>query len=143
MNTKLKTYTNNDNNNNAIKPQNNSTISKVEQRLQFNFLSRVKIGEALDINIINVLQPIPTYGIGHKNSTIPAELLSIGEHINSGTGYTLLDKNKLGMKGLNFIDMSKFEIKSPMYIDTVHYSPKMNEAIALELYYFLTQDNKF
>lgn len=117
-------------------------IKKVGKRIEFNFRTRVIIGEANNIKVINVLQPIPSFGIGHATSLVPDEIISIDNHINAARGYAILDKKKLGKLDDNFIDLTLLEIKEPMYIDTVHYSPQMNKKIASILYDFLISENK-
>ena len=118
-------------------------LSKVRKRIEYNFLSRVAISKILDIKLLNVLQPIPSYGTGHDNSNVPTEMIFLGKHANSGRGYLLLDKSKLGTEGINFMDLSNFDIKDSMYVDTVHYSSKMNKAIAHEIHDFLEKTNKY
>ena len=45
------------------------------------------ISKILDIKLLNVLQPIPSYGTGHDNSNVPTEVIFLGKHANSGRGY--------------------------------------------------------
>ena len=132
INNKFKSLSANDNQKYEI--QTDEIIKKVEKRLEYNFLARVAIADVLNFKVINVLQPVPTYGVGHKTSLVPEELVSINNHLNSGRGYELIDRSNLGKINLDFIDMSLLEISGPMYVDTVHYSSQTNKEIAMRLY---------
>lgn len=132
INNKLKSLSDNDNQ--VYEIQTDEIIKKVEKRLKYNFLSRVAIADVLNFKVINVLQPVPSYGVGHKTSLVPEELVTLNRHLNSGRGYELIDRSNLGRINIDFLDMSLLEISDPMYIDTVHYSSQTNEEIAARLY---------
>ena len=132
INNKFKSLSSSDNQKYEI--QTDEIIKKVEKRLEYNFLARVAIADVLNFKVINVLQPVPSYGVGHKTSLVPKELVSINNHLNSGRGYELIDRSNLGKINLDFIDMSLLEISGPMYVDTVHYSSQTNKEIAMRLY---------
>ena len=109
--------------------QPDSKLLKVIDRLRFNFLARQNIGEINGVKVLNVLQPVPGYGIGHKTSKIPAHLLRLEGHVNSARGYQLFEKEKFNLN-VPYLDLSELSIDAPMYVDTVHYTPAFNKEIA-------------
>ena len=109
--------------------QPDSTLLKVIDRLRFNFLARQNIGDINGVKVLNILQPVPGFGIGHKTSKVPAHLLRLGAHINSARGYQLIEKEEFVLN-VSYLDLSELSIDAPMYIDTVHYTPEFNKEIA-------------
>ena len=133
LKTKLKKVVNNPEDNGSwslVQPD--STLLKVVDRLRFNFLARQKIGDINGVKVLNVLQPVPGYGIGHNTSKVPAHLLRLEGHVNSTRGYQLIEKEKFNLN-VSYLDLSKLSIDAPMYIDTVHYSPAFNKEIAKKI----------
>ena len=107
-------------------------LQRVISRLEFNFTARQVIGKLNGIKVLNVLQPVPGYGIGHKTSKVPDHLLRFGEHVNSAKGYQIIKKQ--GFKSeVEYLDLSDLAIDTAMFIDTVHYSPEFNQKIASEI----------
>lgn len=109
--------------------QPDSTLLKVIDRLRFNFLVRQNIGEINGVKVLNVLQPVPGYGIGHKTSNVPDHLLRLKGHVNSARGYQIIEEEKFNLS-VSYLNLSDLSIDAPMYIDTVHYSPAFNREIA-------------
>ena len=109
--------------------QPDSILLKVIDRLRFNFLARQSIGDINGVKVLNVLQPVPGYGIGHKTSKVPTHLLRLEGHVNSARGYQLIEEEKFNLS-VSYLDLSSLSIDEPMYIDTVHYSPEFNKQIA-------------
>ena len=109
--------------------QPDSTLLKVIDRLRFNFLARQNIGDINGVKVLNVLQPVPGYGIGHKTSKVPAHLLRLEGHVNSARGYQLIEEEEFSLN-VSYLDLRTLSIDAPMYIDTVHYSPAFNKEIA-------------
>ena len=109
--------------------QPDSILLKVINRLRFNFLARQNIGDINGVKVLNVLQPVPGYGIGHTTSKVPAHLLQLEGHVNSARGYQLIEKEEFSLS-IPYLDLSTLSIDAPMYIDTVHYSPEFNKEIA-------------
>ena len=109
--------------------QPDSILLKVINRLRFNFLARQNIGEINGVKVLNVLQPVPGYGIGHKTSKVPTHLLRLKRHVNSARGYQLIEEEEFNLN-VSYLDLSTLSIDAPMYIDTVHYSPAFNKEIA-------------
>jgi len=110
-------------------------ISKAIARFHLNHSIVKDIGNKLGVTILTVLQPTPTYGVGHKTSNVPRELLNFGDHENSGLAYRemLTPNGELRTKDLDTLNLANLGINEGMYIDTVHYSPLFNKKIALEI----------
>ena len=124
-----------------VKPANAATASdeqilKAVVRLNINHSITEAIGEKLGITILNVIQPIPLYGAGHKTSQVSHEVLNFGDHANSGAAYKeMLDpKGELHHQTSHTLNLASLEINEGMYVDTVHYSPLFNKRIALEIH---------
>ncbi len=107
-------------------------LNKVINRLSFNFLLRTEVGKINDVRVLNILQPVPGYGVGHKFSNVPQNLLRLGDHLNSGRGYELIAEKGLDPRA-HYLDLSNFAINTPMFIDSVHYSPEFNKDIAVKI----------
>lgn len=110
-----------------------SMLKKVEDRLLANFIIRSEIAKKYNIKIINVIQPVPGFGLGHTNSNVPKNLIKMNEHVNSGRGYRIMDLSRFQTNDSNLLNLSNLSIVKPMYIDTVHYSPEFNLEIAKNL----------
>ncbi len=107
-------------------------LNSAIRRLEMNNMLVSAIASNLGIEVLFVKQPIPTYGVGHKTSKVPAHMLNFGSHLNSGIAYKLMrnkDSNLKCSPGC-ILDLSEFGINQPMYVDTVHYTPQFNKAIA-------------
>ncbi len=106
------------------------------RRLNINHSITEGIGDKLGIVILNVIQPVPSYGVGHQYSKVPKELLNLADHVNSKAAYELmLDPAAASpytrSRSLNLAGLG---INDAMYVDTVHYTPQFNEKIASEIY---------
>jgi hypothetical protein len=110
-------------------------------RLNTNHAIIEAIGDKLGISVLNVVQPIPLYGIGHKTSKVPQAFLNFGDHVNSGAAYAMIfsQGQESAYKRTRTLYLANFGISEAMYVDTVHYSPKFNQSIADEIYKVLTQ----
>jgi len=109
-------------------------IRKTSYRVITNFKMNSAIGQSMGINVLNVLQPVPLFGYGHKSSNVPIKYLAFEKHHNSGKGYELLHEEH-SFKELDntFLNLALIHDNLPMYIDTVHYSPTFNKKIAKEI----------
>jgi len=107
-------------------------IDKALRRLEVNHMLISSIAKNLNIKVLFVKQPIPTYGVGHTTSNVPTNMLNFDLHANSGLAYRVMESKKtdLNCSPGCVIDLSKFGIDQPMYVDTVHYTPEFNQAIA-------------
>lgn len=111
-------------------------ISKAIARFHLNHSIVASIGDKLGVTVINVLQPVPTYGVGHKTSHVPGEALNFGDHANSGLAYRemLTPNGDLRHQDSHTLNLANLGINEGMYVDTVHYSPLFNKKIAFEIY---------
>ena len=88
------------------------------------------ISNEFNIDLIQILQPAPIYPDSYSSSNIPEDFKW---HTDKNLNY---QKVKSGYKRYldkisdKIIDLSKFKITEPMYIDGVHYSPQFNFKIA-------------
>jgi hypothetical protein len=111
-------------------------ISKAIARLELNHIFVASIGDKLGITVLTVLQPIPTYGVGHRTSKVPREALNYGDHANSGYAYRemLTRSGELRRHNSHMLNLANLEIVEGMYVDTVHYTPLFCRQIALQIY---------
>lgn len=111
-------------------------ITRAIARFHINHSIVESIGDKFGITVVNVLQPIPLYGLGHKTSQVPSELLNFGDHANSGFAYRemLTPNGELRYQDFHILNLANLGISEGMYVDTVHYSPLFNKKIALEIY---------
>lgn len=108
-----------------------SMINAAADRMIQNFRMRAAIAEIYGTRIIQVIQPIPGKGLGHKFSKVPPHLINLGAHQNSTLGYSVMAKWMRQLQPMKDVyDLSDLSICAPMYIDSVHYSREFNELIA-------------
>lgn len=88
------------------------------------------ISKEFEINLIQVLQPAPIYEDSYTSSNIPEDFKWYSSkdlnYQKVKAGY----KKYLNKISDDVLDLSKFKITEPMYIDGVHYSPQFNFKIA-------------
>ena len=107
--------------------------NEIEQTVNL-YLKNQKIVRAIskefEIDLIQILQPAPIYEDSYASSNIPEEFKWYSSkdlnYQKVKAGY----KKYLSKISDDIIDLSKFKIKEPMYIDGVHYSPQFNFEIA-------------
>ena len=107
-----------------------AALARVIARLEANMAVRSAAAERLGIQIVNVLQPVPLYGPGHSTSLVKADLLNLGEHVNSGRGYELIHENAELLADPTLLNLAEFGSDGQMYVDTVHYHPDFSKMIA-------------
>jgi hypothetical protein len=119
-------------------------LRRAISRLNVNHEIIEAIGDTLGISVMNVIQPIPLYGIGHKTSKVPQALLNFGDHVNSGAAYELMFSSGQSSpyQRTRTLNLANYGNQEGMYVDTVHYSPKFNQSIADEIYGALSQKLK-
>ncbi len=113
-------------------------------RLGLNHSITETIGDKLGVAIVNVIQPVPLYGIGHKTSKVPQELLNYGDHVNSGAAYKMMfgsSRTPLYNRSRT-LNLANLGIEEGMYVDTVHYSAQFNKKIAFEISKRLSREIK-
>jgi len=110
-------------------------ILKAIARLNLNHSITEAIGDKLGVAVINVIQPVPLYGVGHKTSNVPQELLNYGDHVNSGVAYKIMftPNTKSTYTRVRTLNLANFGSEEGMYVDTVHYTPSFNEEIASKI----------
>ena len=113
----------------------NEQLLKTIARFNRNHEILESIGGKFGITILNVLQPVPLYGIGHKTSSVPTELLNFKDHVNSGAAYRemLKPNGEIKFKNPHMLNLANLGISESMYVDTVHYTPMFNKKIAQEI----------
>jgi hypothetical protein len=109
--------------------------------------------ERFGIVCIFVHQPVPLYHYDIKkhlyiNYKYKGKYkLAFGLGQNVSYGYELFNKKMTNNEFSKFknqlLDLSKFEIDANLYIDAVHYSPKFNQAIAMEIINFMEKTKIF
>lgn len=85
------------------------------------------------IDCIFVTQPVPTFAYDNRQRPIKVEPKDLRGAINCKIGYELLEAYYSKNKMINHIDLSMLKSEEPMYVDSFHYSAKMNHLIAKEL----------
>jgi hypothetical protein len=112
-------------------------ISKVIKEKEMSKLVNVlinnqKINQAVankyNIKLINILQPFPIFDHSYSTSNVPKEFLENKNKsfLNVKLGYKIYLSKKLNLA----LNLSELKIKEPMFIDTRHYTPEFNQAIA-------------
>ena len=88
------------------------------------------ISNEFEIDLIQILQPAPIYEDSYASSNIPEDFKWYSSkdlnYQKVKAGY----KKYLSKISDDVLDLSKFKITEPMYIDGVHYSPQFNFKIA-------------
>ena len=88
------------------------------------------IASSYEVKHLHVLQPVPIYLDSYKSSNVPKKFQRNMEKDlnikNVKIGYEKYLERKLDF----ILDLSKFSIDEPMYIDGVHYSSEFNMEIA-------------
>jgi hypothetical protein len=131
----------------------NSDESIKRALYNLNYQRRVIKNEFCDklgIVCLFVHQPIPVYHFDIKKHLYinykykGKAKLALGLIYNGSYGYELfnrqMENNELSDLKDQILNLSKFEIDANQYVDTVHYSPKFNQAIAGEIFKFIDEN---
>jgi hypothetical protein len=107
-------------------------IDKVVRRLDTNRRMIDAISERIGFKALFVQQPVPTYSYDNRKRPYPVKEEMLGYHMNSARGYPKMARmraeGQLWDKGLLWL--AELEPSSGnAYIDTIHYSPRFNQAI--------------
>jgi len=108
-------------------------IAAAINRLVQNHRMNLAIGQLYGTKVLNVVQPVPGYGVGHRNSRVPQEQLNLERHVNSSAAYkAMFDGSVLSSKYdvQGSLILKDLAIEEPMYVDTVHYTPAFHKKIA-------------
>lgn len=111
-------------------------LAKVIARLDTNRRMIDAIGERLGFTVIFVQQPVPTYSYDNRKRPLPVKEETVGFHMNSARGYPKLAemRGKGSLWERNLLWLAEFEpAEGNAYIDTIHYSPRFNQAIAARI----------
>ncbi|MFH1481529.1 MAG: SGNH/GDSL hydrolase family protein [Pseudomonadota bacterium] len=115
-------------------------ISRVIARYVRNKRMVESIGQSFGVRTVFVWQPVPTYNYHLKEH--PFSEGGFAHHTRSKYGYpqmaTFIEKNPMGNNFIWCADIQR-DIKGPLYIDPVHYSERMSEIIAKEIYRVLME----
>ena len=116
-------------------------IKQLIQNFKQNHKINVAVGSSFGIIVLTVLQPVPIYENSYALSKFPKDYMADIEGkalVNTKLAYQLLSEEENSIpKSKFFLDLKHFKIDDSMYVDTIHYSPKFNNAIAREIFNFL------
>lgn len=111
----------------------NHDVDKVIHRLDTNRRMIDAIGERLGVRTVFVQQPVPTYHYDNAKRPVPVQDEMLGYHINAKAGYPRMAEMKAAgqLWDRNLVWLAELEpAEGNAYVDTVHYSPRFNRAIA-------------
>lgn len=125
-----------------IQPDQDFDPEKIAQRLIKNHTLISSVCDSNNIETYFFIQPIPDYMYDDQYHYYP----SSKEYKNKRSRFYKVLKNKIiGVNYLNYhwlADMQK-DIKIPLYIDNVHYSPHMSEKIAGKIFNTISEKITF
>ncbi len=117
-------------------------VRAVISRLDTNRRMIAAVGREFGVRTLFVQQPVPTYAYDNAQRAVPLpseEML--GYHRNSAAGYPImremLQRGELFASGLLWL--ADLSVPQNMYVDTVHYSPAFNRAIARAIFEQLSE----
>lgn len=81
---------------------------------------------------IFVHQPVPVYNYDRNKAVTPDQFVSLGNHLQTQIGYEYIaeKKRRAEIFDKNMLWLQDLQIPENQYVDTVHYSPAFNNAIA-------------
>ncbi|MDG1957926.1 MAG: SGNH/GDSL hydrolase family protein [Candidatus Binatia bacterium] len=104
------------------------------------YLSNKRMAEAVaaewEVETIWIWQPVPTYGFDEAYHPFTTKRRANGPHARSGPGYARMkERAKEQPLGQNFLWLAEMQrdMKEVLYVDYVHYSPKMSRLIAEQI----------
>jgi hypothetical protein len=111
-------------------------VEKVARRLDTNRRIIDATAQKMGFGTLFVQQPVPTYAYDNRKRPFPVQEEMLGYHMNSARGYPLMAEQRaqgrLMDRGLLWLtDLEPAEGNA--YIDTIHYSPRFNKAIAAKV----------
>lgn len=106
----------------------------VIHRLDTNRRMLHGIAKELGIGLVLVHQPVPTWHYDNAKRPVAVQEEMLGYHANSARGYAamqdLREKGALLSEDVLWLAELEPDANANAYIDTVHYSPRFNQAIA-------------
>ena len=100
------------------------------------------MGSLYGVKVLNVLQPHPIYEYDPAITKVPEQFLNLNEETlnNNKLAYEILSREENFKKNLqSYLDLKNFKIDEAMYVDTWHYTPAFNKAIAKEIFTYFSK----
>ena len=117
-----------------IEQRSDAVLQRIIRRLERNTAMRNAVGAQMGIQIVNILQPVPLFGVGHATSFVPESFLNFKDHANSGRGYELIHEGSALLDDPTVVNLADLTPEGQMYVDTVHYHPEVNAQIARAIF---------
>lgn len=108
-------------------------IDKVIRRLDTNRRIVSALADKLGFKVLFVQQPVPTFHYDNSKRAVPVNTELLAHQQNSAKGYPRMAEMRAGGQLLtdNTLWLAELEpAEGNAYVDTVHYSPRFNRAIA-------------
>lgn len=108
-------------------------VDKVIRRLDTNRRMLSAMADKLGFKVLFVQQPVPTFHYDNSKRAVPVNTELLAHHQNSAKGYPRMAEMRAGGQLLadNTLWLAELEpAEGNAYVDTVHYSPRFNRAIA-------------
>ena len=126
----------------TFKVANEKKIVQLIKRLNENHKINEAVGSLYGVKVLNVLQPHPIYEYDPAITKMPEQFLNLNEEIlnNNKLAYEILSREENFKKNLqSYLDLKNFKIDEAMYVDTWHYTPAFNKAIAKEIFTYFSK----
>jgi hypothetical protein len=131
----------------GVKSSDESIEKAVDKLNNHRRIIKKELCEKLRIFCVFVQQPVPLYHFDIKKHLFfnykykGKYKLAVGFGNNTAYGYEVFNRklanNEIPYLKHHLLNLSKFEIDSNLYIDSFHYSPKFNQAIAKKIVIFI------
>ena len=108
-------------------------VDKVIRRLDTNRRIILGMAEKLGFKVVFVQQPVPSYHYDNSKRPVPVNTELLALHQNSAKGYPRMVEMHAAGQLLtdNTLWLAELEpAEGNAYVDTVHYSPRFNRALA-------------
>ncbi|MCR6628739.1 MAG: SGNH/GDSL hydrolase family protein [Magnetospirillum sp.] len=108
-------------------------VDKVIRRLDTNRRIIAALAEKLGFKAVFVQQPVPTFHYDNSKRPLPVKTELLAHHMNSAKGYPRMAEMRAAGQLLtdNTLWLAEVEpAEGNAYVDTVHYSPRFNRALA-------------
>jgi hypothetical protein len=109
-----------------------SVAERVIRRYAANATAMDAVGAANGVRVVRVWQPVPTYGYDLRFHRFAAE--GFGRNAVTVDGYPAVARaraeGRLGPPGLVWCADIQRALHEPLYVDTIHYAPRMARRVA-------------
>ncbi|MGE5476756.1 MAG: hypothetical protein ACM3Q1_08895 [Bacteroidales bacterium] len=108
-------------------------VDKVIRRLDANRRMIAGMAEKLGFKVLFVQQPVPTFHYDNSKRAVPVKTELLAHHQNSAKGYPRMAEMRAAGQLLADSTLWLAELEPAegnAYVDTVHYSPRFNRALA-------------